>query len=381
MSRPRAPLAAILTLALCTCRAPARTNLVVGSVELRRVEPGRPRPAQDLVPGDWVLRTPDLEVVIAGADTIVRSARPGSIRHVSDRGAPGASPLRGVDFFVSVADHELRATGSRVEAVLVDARPTLRLTRRYHTRGDTLTLTREYAIEAGRRALHVRTRLRNDGAAVAHGVAFGARLAWGEEAPFAPGIGVHTKTHEGAAPWVGASADGLAVGWTRASSADLALRFTSEMHDRTPSLGATDIDHPATDLLPGGSIEDHELLFIVPGELAALQRSVMLWRGAPVTELPVVVHGAARNPATETVTTPDGDAAHARAVRRLGDRAGLRDRRPGELRGAPRRHRRGAHRGGPAARGVDQGHGERRGRRRAPGAAGTHHRARGRADA
>ena len=66
----------LLALALCTCRAPQRTTLVVGSVELRRVEPDRPRPAPDLVPGDWLLRSRDLQVVLAG-DTRVVSSRAG----------------------------------------------------------------------------------------------------------------------------------------------------------------------------------------------------------------------------------------------------------------------------------------------------------------
>ena len=308
LRRPWLP--AIVALALCatTCRAPARTTLVVGSVELRRVEPDRPRPAPDLVPGDWVLRTPDLQVVLAGDSSVVREARPGSLLQVTDRLAPGVTPLRSVDFFLAIGDRELPATSSRLEAVLVDATPTLRLTARYRQRGDTLTLTRDYAMEPGRRALHLRTRVRNDGGQPVRGVRFGARLGWAEGPAFAPTIGVHTKTHEGAAPWVGATSRGRAVGWTRATAADLDLRFTGEMHGGIVSPGDTLIVHPATDLRPGASLDDHELLFALPGQLSELQRAVMLWRGAPVTELPVVVRGAARNPATVTVTTPDGSA-------------------------------------------------------------------------
>lgn len=307
-ARRPAPLAALLTLALLTCRAPLRTNLSVGPIELRRVEPDRPRPAADLVPGDWVLRTPGLQVVLAGDGRVVREATPGSILQVADRAAPDVAPLQRVDFFVAIGDRELRATSSRLEAVLVDATPTLRLTARYHHRGDTLTVTRDYAIERGRRALHLRTRVQNDSGHVVRAVRYGARMAWGDEAPFAPSLGVHTKSHEGASPWVGAASRGLTVGWTRAGSADLDLRFTSEMHESTLTRGPTEVAHPATDLRPAAFVEDHELLFALRGHLGELQRAVMLWRGAPVTELPVIVHGAARNPATVAVTTVDGHA-------------------------------------------------------------------------
>ena len=298
----------VLAAALCTCRAPVRNTLVVGSVELRRVERDRPRPAADLVPGDWLLRTPDLQVVLAGDSRVVRGAHPGSILHVNARATPASAPLRSVDFFVAIGDRELEATSSRLEAVLVDATPTLRLTARYTHQGDSLTLTRDYSVEPGRRALHLRTRVQNSSNHPLRGVRYGARLGWGDEAPFAPSLGVHTKSHEGVSPWVGAVDRGFTVGWTRAGSADLDLRFTSERHERTLSLGFTEVVHPATDLRPGASVEDHELLFALPGQLADLQRAVMLWRGTPVTELPVVVHGAERNPATVSVTTADGHA-------------------------------------------------------------------------
>jgi len=298
----------LLALALCTCRAPQRTTLVVGSVELRRVEPDRPRPAPDLVPGDWLLRSRDLQVVLAGDTRVVRGARPGSLLHVSDRASPGPAPLHGVDFFVALGDRELEPTSSRLEAVLVDATPTLRLTARYAHRGDTLTLTRDYSMEPGRRALHLRTRIQNDCAHTLRALRYGARLSWGDEAPFAPSLGVHAKVHEGVSPWVGAVDRNFTVGWTRAGSTDLDLRFTGEVHDRSFTPGFTEVVHPAADLRPGASVSDHELLFALPGQLGDLQRAVMLWRGTPVTELPVVVHGAARNPATVTVTTADGHA-------------------------------------------------------------------------
>jgi hypothetical protein len=308
MNRRRHVVAALASVALCTCRAPLRTTLVVGSVELRRVERDRPRPAADLVPGDWLLRTPELQFVLAGDAAMVRTARPGSILQLTDRSAPGVAPLRSVDFFVAVGDRELVATSHRLEAVLVDAAPTLRLTARYRFQGDTLTLTRDYAVEPGRHALHLRTRVTNDGGRLVRGVRYGARLGWGDDAPFAPALGLHTKSHEGATPWVGAAGRGLAVGWTRAASTDLDLRFTTEMHERTASIGATEVVHAPADLPPTGYVEDHELVFTVRGQLTEVQRAVMLWRGAPVTELPVVVHGAARNPATVTVTTPEGAA-------------------------------------------------------------------------
>jgi hypothetical protein len=294
--------------ALCTCSAPLRTTLVVGSVELRRVDRDRLRSAMEVIPGDWVLRTPGLQVVLAGDSPMIRSARPGSILALTDRAVPGVAPLRNVDFFLSLGDRELQATGTRLEAVLVDATPTLRLTARYQHQGDRLTLTRDYAMEPGRRALHLRTRIQNDGGHPIAGVRYGARIAWADEAPFAPSLGVHTKFHEGGAPWVGAAERGLTVGWTRANALDLDLRFTSDVHEHTLTLGATEVVHAATNLRPAAFVEDHELLFNLPGTLGDLQRAVMLWRGTPVTDLPVVVHGAARNPATVTITTPDGHA-------------------------------------------------------------------------
>ncbi len=297
-----------LALVLSTCRPSLRTSLVVGSVELRRVDRDHPPPVPDLVPGDWFLRTPDLQVLLVGDSRQVRSGRPGSILRVTDRAAPALNPLRAVDFFVAIGDRELEASSTRLEAVLVDATPTLRLTARYRYNGDTLTLTRDYAMEPGRRALHVRTRIVNAGNHVVRGVRFGARLAWGDEAPFAPALGVHTKSHEGTSPWVGASEHNLAVAWTRAGDADLDLRFTSEMHERTASRGATEVLHPATDLRPAGAVTDHEMLLELPGQLGDLQRAVMLARGRPVTDLSVVVRGAQRNPATVTITTPEGQA-------------------------------------------------------------------------
>lgn len=301
---------ALTALAVCvsTCRPSIRTSLVVGSVELRRVEPDRPAPVPELVPGDWFLRTPDLQVLLVGDSRLVRTGRPGSILRVTDRAAPAIDPLRAVDFFVAIGDRELDPTSTRLEAVLVDATPTLRLTARYRRDEDTLSLTRDYSMEPGRRALHVRTRIVNTSDHPVLGVRFGARLHWGDEAPFAPSLGLHTKSHEGTSPWVGAAQNNLAVAWTRAGDADLDLRFTTELHERTASRGATEVLHRATDLRPSGALTDHELLIELPGQLGDLQRAVMLARQRPVTDLSVIVRGAERNPATVTVTTPEGQA-------------------------------------------------------------------------
>lgn len=303
----RLTIATALGLALATCRPPLRNSLIVGSVELRRVDRDHPPPAPDLVPGDWLLRTPDLQVLLAGDARVVRAGRAGDLLRVTDRAAPAVNPLRAVAFFVAVGDRELEPTSARLEAVLVDAAPTLRLTARYRHGDDTLTLTRDYAVEPGRRALHVRTRLVNASERAVRGVRFGARLGWGDEAPFAPGIGLHTKSHEGDAPWVGASDHNLAVAWTRAEG-DLDLRFTSEVHERTLSRGATEVGHAPVDLRPAGAVTDHEILLELPGQLGDLQRAVLLARGLPVTDLSVLVRGAQRNPATVTVTTPEGRA-------------------------------------------------------------------------
>ncbi len=297
---------ATLALFVAACRAPGQTTLALGNVEIIRVDRAASTSPRGLAPGDWELRTGGLQVQVAGPDRIVRAGRPGTVLRLVDPASPGVEPLRGVDFFVAVGDVDLEAASTRFEALVVDGLPLLRVTARYR-RGDVaLALTREYQPDPARHALRVHTRVVNLGAQPLRGLRFGARITWGDELPFAPGLGAHESAQDGRVPWVGVSERNVAVGWSRENGADIAARFDTERHDGAAFVSGTSVDHGPLVLLPGGAVSDRELLTLTTGPLGALHRAVLRARGATVRDVAIDVRGADRNAATVHVVTADG---------------------------------------------------------------------------
>jgi len=294
--------------ALLTCRGAAPTRVSSNGVEVRRVsgdERTAARSARAARAGDWVLRDRALQITVVGVEAAARDERPGTITQVVFLAAPGAEVVRTLAPLLRVGQREIALSDVRVSAV-VGATPMLRVSGSARTSQSALDVVRDYALETGRQALHVYTRVTNPSSLRVERVAWGVRIAWGRGAPFAPGLGFVTDERQGTGQWVGATADGVAAAWApRAAGRRLALQFAAEMHGASANAGHTDALEEAIALLPGQTVSDHAVLLFAEGDLTEVARAVAFARDLHVAEAAVSLGGNARD--TEvTVSDPTG---------------------------------------------------------------------------
>ncbi len=305
----------LLTLGLVAeaCRAPSRTTLSLGGVEVRQVEPGPRLPIPGAPPrarpGDWVLQDPTRRFVVAG-DLPHRDRVPGSIVQVFDRSDPRPGPLRLLEPVFTAEGRDLVLSETRFEAVLRLGRPALLWTTRAARQDIDLRITREYALDPGRGALRVRTHLVNRGARTVRDIRTGFSLSWGGTQPFAPGLGREDKDFQGRAPWVGWAAEGLAMAYAApGSQPPLSVHFTVERHDAQSHPGPTEATHPPVALRPEAAYDDEAAVFVTHGDLAAVSRAVAQSRGQTLGDVRVRVYGSTSEAVpTVTVTTDRGEA-------------------------------------------------------------------------
>ncbi|MBL8603834.1 MAG: CehA/McbA family metallohydrolase [Myxococcales bacterium] len=300
-----------MTLGAGACRSRPTQRLAAGGVALHQVSanPRAPRSpeAQRLHPGDWLLAAPELRAGIAG-DLEARTRTPGSVLFVEAHQGEAPAPLRLAEPTVTLAGRALTPRDSVFEAVLWRGRPALRWSATLSTpRGD-LAMVRDYALDPGREALHIRTLLRNESTQRLEGVATGISLHWGGEAPFAPGVGAQLKEYRGEAPWVGRAAQGIAAAFASTRPGErLSLHFTEDTHNEESIPSATVVSHPPMRLLPEESHEDNDLIFLLRGDLARVTRAVNQLHGAPQGEARVRVLGGEGDHAEVTVLNASGE--------------------------------------------------------------------------
>ncbi len=293
---------ALLLAAFAGCRSAGRTRVSHGDIEVRRVSSeaatrSSAGTARSAMRGDWVLRDRDLRVTVIGDEAPARNEPPGAVAHVAVVAAPGVEAVRTVEPLVRAGGRDLALVAPRFEAVLEGGVAMLRVSGRVFAGQQPLEVVRDYSLETGRMALHLRTHIHNPGPADVRGLSWGARLEWGGTSPFAPGLGIVTGAREGRARWVGFAMQGAAAAWTPSSNTrDLSLRFDVEMHGSAAVDSHTDaLSQPVT-LAAQRSIEDKAVLLVMPGDLTDVARAVAFARGERVAEAALVLSGGARDP-------------------------------------------------------------------------------------
>ncbi len=304
--------AVVALVALTTCRGAARTRAAVGDLEVLRVTNEAATrltaggTARAAVRGDWILRDRALRVTVVGTQGPTRNEPAGTLAQIALRDAPGLEAVRTLEPLLRVGDRDLTLRTPRFEAVLEDGLAMLRVSGEVSFDGRALAVVRDLWLETGRRALHVRTRIRNVGPGTVRELRWGARLEWGGDSPFAPGLGVVNDARDGVAPWVGHAIPGAAVAWTSLTgSRDLELRFTVDQHGNSAQSSHTDALSHAHDLEPGRELDEHAMLLVTQGDLTDVARAVAFAREEPIGEASLVLQGNAREP-TVTVTDAQG---------------------------------------------------------------------------
>ncbi len=297
--------------AVTTCRSAGRTRVSNGDIEVGRVSTeaatrATAGSARSAMRGDWVLRDRDLRVTVTGGEGPARNEPPGTVAQVSMNALPGVEAVRSVEPLFRVGGRDVALQSPTFEAVLEAGVALLRVRGSLRVGAQSLEVLREYSLETGRMALHVRTVIRNQGPADVVGFSWGARLVWGGAAPFAPGIGLVNDAREGRATWVGQASQGAVAAWTRATgSRDELLRFTIDQHGSSALAGHTDAVAPPITLTAQNTIEDRAVLLAMPGDLTDVARAIAYARGERIGEAAVVLLGGAREPEL-TVTDARG---------------------------------------------------------------------------
>jgi hypothetical protein len=313
--------------AVVSCQRPTPTRVRNGEVEVRRVtaEAATRRTAgtaRAAVRGDWILRDHDLHVSVAGTEAPLRNERPGTITQVIHRSFPEVETVRTIEPFLRVGEREATFSDVRFEAAMVAATPLLRLRAKARVGEATLDVDREYFLEPGRHALHVRTRVANASPRAVEAVVWGVRLEWEAGAAFAPGLGTLTRPREGTVPWVGHAVGGIAMAWTLPQGrGDLTLRSTEEMHESVVvSRHVEAVTHPRR-IPGGGTVDDRALLLIEPGDLTAVARAAALVRAEPLVETTVLLRGEGRAPVITVTNANDAPVLMAEPTERVANLA------------------------------------------------------------
>jgi hypothetical protein len=280
-----------------SCPGATQTVLRATNSELSQVASDTRAGAVQRAPrrGDWVLQSQDLRVAVAASVQRGRTHEPGALLQVQDPRQPTLEPLEGAEFFVRLNGREVALEAPRFEALLSRGEPVLRLEGAVRDGGVSLELQREYTLEPGRRALHVRTRLTNTGLVHAGRAVLGARLAWGGAPPFAPGLGIVLEPRDGVAPWVGNATGGVGLAWA-APRGDLQFGFTMDQHGAARSAGVTEVRTPSTLLGPGVAMEARAAVLLVGGDLGDAARAAALVRGERVVDTPLELDGVDERP-------------------------------------------------------------------------------------
>lgn len=305
-------------IALSGCHSRPRTRLTANGTEVRQVSRDAARQqsrGSDRAPseGDWVINGHTLHVSITGTHHRFRNEPPGTITEFTHPGHPRIEPLRTLEFIVRVGQRELPLERESFEAVEIQGNPALRLHAWVTVDRQRLELVRTYLFERGRNVLRVTTRLTHRGQRALSGLRVGARLNWGGDAPFAPGIGTLDTYINGQAPWLGLARDGLAVAITRprglvsyhvlGEDPAITPAGTQEPNGTQPE---TELFGFASRLTPGTTRENQLMVFMVSGDLSTAARAVMLARREPFAEQSLRVLGADDVPATVMVSRRDG---------------------------------------------------------------------------
>lgn len=282
------------------CRGAPRSTVSLHGSEVRRVEvpPSGAVTGREPALGDWILRDHALRITVAGEGAAARGLRPGAITQALRLDAPGRETVRTVEPLISVTGRLAPEIAHGFEAVVHRGAPALRIRSRVRRAGVSLDVERTLWIESGRGALRVRTEIANASTARATGIQWGARLGYGGEAPFAPGLGVLSKDHEGRAPWLGFARDGVASAWTVTPLDALSIRYREETHGATVMSAESDAFGPLHALEPGARVADEALLVLRRGEMADVAQAAADARGDRVVGQWVRVFGAERAPVT-----------------------------------------------------------------------------------
>jgi hypothetical protein len=284
---------------MLTCRGAAPTRVSSNGVEVRRVsgdERVAARSARAARVGDWVLRDRALQLTVVGVEAPARDERPGTVAQILYSEAPGAEVVRTIAPVLRVGQREINLADVTLSTV-TGATPMLRVSGRARTSQGPLDVVRDYALETGRQALHVYTRVTNPANQRVERVAWGVRITWGGASPFAPGFGFVTDERQGEGAWVGATAGGVAAAWALGSAGrPFSLQFSAEMHGANANAGHTDVLVAPATLLPGQTVIDHAVLLFAEGDLTEVARAVAFARDLHVAEAAVSLGGNAQDP-------------------------------------------------------------------------------------
>ncbi|MCC7539002.1 MAG: CehA/McbA family metallohydrolase [Deltaproteobacteria bacterium] len=247
---------------------------------------------QAVQPGDFVMESPSLRVIVAGEDRERRAGPAGALLDLGSRREGFDSVRRVVPF--------LRSGARRIDLVLEDievadardGRPAVRAS--FNGRGldDGVRVVREISFVGDGRVVAITTFVRAPTSSRLQRVMAGATITWGGATPFAPGPGFlgDDATHE--VPWVGREGATRSALFS-ARPAPLSVRSSFERR--------------ATSSVEDGALVSDTEVMTKPVDLAA-------GRATSIEQLVVMANGGLEAPLAELLRARPRPVGHVRAL-------------------------------------------------------------------
>lgn len=272
-------------LAAATCGEPRLHELRRGGITVRRVtenEPARDPSGFVRAPGDFVLESPSMRVVVGGL------GRGGEARGaILDALVPGAPPDDGIVLLAPrlyVGQRSYAVVANDMYVVERSGRPALRIDGEARVRGRVVDVSRELALGRVETALIITTRIATRDEEPLDDVRAGARIAWGGATPFLPGLGPLGDQAWHEAAWIGRS--GATVSTTFAwNRMPLLARAQYEQHGASLFLEHTELAAPRTRVSGDRPTYESATLVLARGGLSESVRRLGWVRGEPFPEL------------------------------------------------------------------------------------------------
>jgi hypothetical protein len=218
-----------------------------------------PSPVVQATPGDWILQTESLRLVVANTG-LVRAPRGAIVDAVvqdsSEDELVELSPV------LKVGGAEIPLQTRHIEPLERHGRPVLRIERR--SADGQIGVWTEIGLSAGRAYASIWSRVYNMGQETLPAVQLGDRVRWPGSATFAPGRGFVGEPSRARARWIGRPGKNLsyALVWPEAE-AEITSRF--EPHGPLDDVALAE----AVELTPGSSFGNLRHLVVLRGDLAA----------------------------------------------------------------------------------------------------------------
>jgi hypothetical protein len=223
--------------------------------------------------GDWLLETDGMRAVVGSdADGVDRQLGHGALLDVVPKDF-STDALFAVAPAVMVAGRELPLRTVRVEAIIEEGRPALRVA--HASRDGFLRLSTWIRLEPRRPWIEITTRAENRGAAPIRALSLGDRVVWPGAPSFAPRLGFVEQPVHGRVPFIARRGHEIAYALAFPDGADVDFRF-----DR---IGPTEqlASSRSVDLEPGAAIEHRRALVTAKGGLASVAEHAWAITGKP----------------------------------------------------------------------------------------------------